>query len=317
MEPLNKDLDLTDMRFFCLLCHQPSLTVTAQKMGLSTSAASRILARLRAAFDDPLFMRCREGLSPTSRAVQVLPQVERFIESYDALFRPVHFDPSTASRKIRIACADNGAWEILGTVIPLILERSPELDFDIFPIEDGLVSRLRSGEVDFGIYPTDKTAPGIRSAVIFESTYRYVVRRGHPLETLYNVEKTLSLEDLARYRFISAVISPGIGIDMSPLNEMREANMPGRVQVQTSFILAQPNIIARTDLVGMMPESGIRRLIASGVPIVPLCPIFMNAHHRPHLLWHERSDADPLTTWIRALFVHAFRGESAQAHHNK
>lgn len=309
MEPLNKDLDLIDMRFFCHLCRQPSLTLTAQKMGLSTSAASRILARLRAAFDDPLFMRCRDGLSPTSRAVQMLPQVERLIESYEALFRPTYFNPSTASRKIRIACADNGAWEILGTVIPLILERSPELDFDIFPIEDGLVTRLRSGEVDFGIYPSNKTAPGIRSAVIFESCYRYVVRRGHPLEALYEAEKQLSPEDLARYRFISAVVSPGIGIDTSELNEMRQNNMPGRIQVQTVFILSQPNIIAATDLIGMMPESVIHRLMAQGIPIVPLCPIFKGARHRPHLLWHERSDADPLTTWIRALFVHAFRGE--------
>lgn len=85
------------------------------------------------------------------------------------------------------------------------------------------------------------------------------------------------------------------------------------IQVQTAYILSQPNIIAHTDLVGMMPESILHQFQESGIPIVGLCPIFHHAPHRPYLLWHDRNDHDPVTAWIRALFVHAFHQTPSSA----
>lgn len=306
-------LDQFHLQFFVALHKYASLTVTAQKLGLSTSGASRMLSHLRDVFNEPLFNRCREGLTPTAKALELLPRIETLLSNYDDLFRPQCFDPRTVSRKIRIACSDNASWDILGRVIPLALEKSPELEFEIIPIEANLVPRLRSGEIDFGIFPAQKTAPGVHSAVIYESQYRYVVRRGHPLETLYNVQKELTQDDLRHYRFVSAVIPPGAGLGTSFSQGVRDENYPGPIQVQTAYILSQPNIIAHTDLVGMMPESILHQFQESGIPIVGLCPIFHHAPHRPYLLWHDRNDHDPVTAWIRALFVHAFHQTPSSA----
>lgn len=302
-------LDELHLRFFVELCRRGSLTVSAQKMGLSTSAASRLLAHLRELFGEQLFRRTSDGLVPTARAVSLLPKFERLLLCYEDLFRPQVFNPNVVRRRIRIACSDNAACDILGRVIPLILERAPELEFDIIPIADNIVPRLRSGEIDFGIFPTEKTSAGVRSALIYESCYRYVVRRGHPLEALYAVERKLTPEDLAHYRFLDAMIPPGAGIELPSVAENRHANIPGRTQIRTAYILSEPLILARTDLVGMLPESITRQYQYAGLPIVSLCKVFGHSPHRPHLLWHERSDEDPVTAWIRALFVHAFKGE--------
>lgn len=224
-------LDQFHLQFFVALHKYASLTVTAQKLGLSTSGASRMLSHLRDVFNEPLFNRCREGLTPTAKALELLPRIETLLSNYDDLFRPQCFDPRTVSRKIRIACSDNASWDILGRVIPLALEKSPELEFEIIPIEANLVPRLRSGEIDFGIFPAQKTAPGVHSAVIYESQYRYVVRRGHPLETLYNVQKELTQDDLRHYRFVSAVIPPGAGLGTAFSQGVRDENSPGPIHL--------------------------------------------------------------------------------------
>lgn len=193
-------------------------------------------------------------------------------------------------------------------MIPAIIDKAPHLDFQILPIESDLVGKLSTSEIDFGIFPTEKTSPGIRSVRILESPYRYVVRRGHPLEAIYHAERKLTEEDLARWPSISVHVPPGSGID-PPAHTDARRNLPGRTQVRSAYILPQPALIAATDLVGIMPEVLIRGAQDAGIAISALSPIFSGMVHRPHLLWHERNDGDTLLRWVMALFVYVFHEE--------
>ena len=182
---IQSSLSQQDLLFFVTLCRLQSLTVSAQKLNLSLSSACRMLTHLRETFGEPLFVRSRSGLMPTPGAMALLPKAIMLLDGFDDLFEPPVFDPAQAQRLIRIACADFGAVSILTKVIPAIIEKAPHLDFQILPIESDLVGKLCTGEIDFGIFPTEKKSPGIRSVRILESPYRYVVRRGHPLEAIY------------------------------------------------------------------------------------------------------------------------------------
>ena len=245
---------------------------------------------------------------PTPGAMALLPKAIMLLDGFDDLFEPPVFDPAQAQRLIRIACADFGAVSILTKVIPAIIDKAPHLDFQILPIESDLVGKLSTGEIDFGIFPTEKTSPGIRSVRILESPYRYVVRRGHPLEAIYHAERKLTEEDLARWPNISVHVPPGSGID-PPAHTDARRNLPGRTQVRSAYILPQPALIAATDLVGIMPEVLIRGAQDAGIAISALSPVFSGMVHRPHLLWHERNDGDTLLRWVMALFVYVFHEE--------
>lgn len=201
---IQSSLSQQDLLFFVTLCRLQSLTVSAQKLNLSLSSACRMLRHLRETFGEPLFVRSRSGLMPTPGAMALLPKAIMLLDGFDDLFEPPVFDPAQAQRLIRIACADFGAVSILTKVIPAIIDKAPHLDFQILPIESDLVGKLSTGEIDFGIFPTEKTSPGIRSVRILESPYRYVVRRGHPLEAIYHAERKLTEEDLARWPNITA-----------------------------------------------------------------------------------------------------------------
>lgn len=301
---IQSSLSQQDLLFFVTLCRLQSLTVSAQKLNLSLSSACRMLTHLRA-----LFVRSRNGLMPTPGAMALLPKAIMLLDGFDDLFEPPVFDPAQAQRLIRIACADFGAVSILTKVIPAIIDKAPHLDFQILPIESDLVGKLSTGEIDFGIFPTEKTSPGIRSVRILESPYRYVVRRGHPLEAIYHAERKLTEEDLARWPNISVHVPPGSGIDPPAHTDQARRNLPGRTQVRSAYILPQPALIAATDLVGIMPEVLIRGAQDAGIAISALSPIFSGMVHRPHLLWHERNDGDTLLRWVMALFVYVFHEE--------
>src|ERR1043166_8911505 len=62
-------LDLNLLRVFGALLETRSVTIAASTLGLTQSAVSNQLARLRDAFDDPLFVRTSEGMVPTPRAL--------------------------------------------------------------------------------------------------------------------------------------------------------------------------------------------------------------------------------------------------------
>ena len=61
-------LDLNLLRVFDAILEARSVTAAASTLGLTQSTVSNQLARLREAFDDPLFVRTSEGMAPTPRA---------------------------------------------------------------------------------------------------------------------------------------------------------------------------------------------------------------------------------------------------------
>lgn len=65
-----------------------SVARAAQRLGLSPSAMSRALARLRETTGDPLLVRAGRGLVPTPRALDLREKVSRLVEDTQAILRP-------------------------------------------------------------------------------------------------------------------------------------------------------------------------------------------------------------------------------------
>jgi DNA-binding transcriptional LysR family regulator len=60
-----RDLDLTQIRLIAELANLGSVSAASRKIGLSQSAASHALAKLRQQLGDPLFTRTKDGFEPT------------------------------------------------------------------------------------------------------------------------------------------------------------------------------------------------------------------------------------------------------------
>src|SRR3954469_13688372 len=80
-----QQLDLNLLFALDTLLQEQSVTRAAEKLQLSVPAMSRTLLRLRKMMGDPLLVRAGMRLVPTSRALQLQPQVAALVDQTRAL----------------------------------------------------------------------------------------------------------------------------------------------------------------------------------------------------------------------------------------
>lgn len=158
-------------------------SAVAQHLGLSPSAISHGLARLRDLFGDPLFIRRSHGLEPTRRALELGPQVEALIELIGVTVTPEKvFDPSQTRRRFRIACPDYITSLTGDRLVQSFREEAPRSILLIRPIMLArALTAIRRGEIDLAIGAFGDLPPGLVAIPVYEDRYCVIARKDHPV----------------------------------------------------------------------------------------------------------------------------------------
>lgn len=157
-------------------------SAVAERLGLSPSAISHALNRLRDLFDDPLFIRRPHGFEPTRRAEELGPQVEALIElTGRTLTRDARFDPLQSTRTFRFVAPEFVTALIGAELIHRLKAGAPGVMFGVgFAGEDDAFRMLRRGEIDFAVGRFGAARPGYIVEPLFEDEYCVAARRDHP-----------------------------------------------------------------------------------------------------------------------------------------
>ena len=103
------DLNLL-LVFEAMLLHQ-NVTAAAAHNGLTQSAMSNALGRLRRHFDDPLFVNTRGGMLPTPRALELAKPLRQALDLVRASTqKDSAFDPTASKRKFRFYMTEPARW---------------------------------------------------------------------------------------------------------------------------------------------------------------------------------------------------------------
>ena len=114
------DVDLNLLLVLERVLHRESVALAAQDLGLSPSATSRALQRLREALADPLLVRSGNRLTPTERAAALLAPASRAVEAARQVFLANRtFDPNRSSGEIVLGLGD----ELQQALFPALFER--------------------------------------------------------------------------------------------------------------------------------------------------------------------------------------------------
>src|SRR5215510_5318398 len=146
-----EQLDLTQIRLLAELSRSHSVSRAAQRIGISQSAASHALAKLRRQLDDPLFTRTRDGFQPTPYGVRLC---DASCEAMDVLVAGLtsrqQFDPLTTTRVFRFFMNDIGQTVFLPPLLQFLKKNAPGASARVLPVPlDNPGAALSSGEVDF------------------------------------------------------------------------------------------------------------------------------------------------------------------------
>ena len=295
-----RSLDLNLILALDALLEERSVTRAAQRVGITQSAMSHALARLRAVTGDALLVRTANGMVATARAEELGPPIRRALEGVAAALRPPQaFEPKTAARRIRIGTGDYGEIVLLPCVLKRLAKEAPRVDLRVVFQGDNAAGMLRSGDVDLLLSPlfAAEIGPGMYARKLFDERFVCVVRRGHPLAS-----KKLTL---ARYAAAShALISPRGKEGSQTDDALTRLGLSRRVAVTVPHFLVAPHIVAQSDLVLTLPAR-VANMLAAPLGLVILEPpselrldgFTMSA------VWHERTHADPALRWTRELFA--------------
>ena len=99
-------LDGQTLTTFLAVLEETSVSRAAERLGVSQSAVSHTLEKLRKIFDDPLFVRVGRGIEPTARAIALGAPTESVLDGMKSLTSQRHLDPLTEKMEFTVAAND-------------------------------------------------------------------------------------------------------------------------------------------------------------------------------------------------------------------
>ncbi len=276
---------------FDALLAERHVTRAAKRLGVTQSALSNSLYKLRVLFDDPLFVRGPRGMLPTARALALGPQVRAGLSELERALAETSFDPATAERRFVIAASDFVQLVVLPELIAHLTEAAPGVRLEVRGYGQHVVpGGLASGEIDVALGYFDRIPARHAHRVLFEEPFVCIVRKGHP-----RVRAKLTAELWASIPHV-IVSEQTEALPTRVDKALAEHGLSRTVALRVSHFLVVPKIVASTDL-----SAAIDRRVALAFDL-PLCifepPIALRPG-RVAMVWHDRSTHDPALAWLR------------------
>lgn len=294
-------LDLNLLRVLdALLTHQ-NVTIAARHVGLSQSALSNALARLRKHFGDPLFVKTGKGMLPTARALQAGKGVRQALALIRASTEaPQSVDVPSSGRTIRFCMSDVGEATMLPPMMKRLREIGANVRIETFQLPSEVIAeRLATGDVDFacGYYPP--FPPGVERFRLFREHYVCLTSREYQL----GPQGRLTLKN---YLAAPHVLIDSLGSGHRAIERAFERRgVQPNAMLRVPHFMVIPLIIASTDLIVTIP-SRAARAFAGAIP-VRLHPLPLKIPSFDCVLaWHQRFADDPPIRWMRTLVRELF-----------
>lgn len=294
-----RSLDLNLLLALDALLAERSVTRAAARMGVTQSAMSHSLARLREGLGDELLVRASGEMVTTARAAELAPSLRKAFEQLERAIAPAApFDPATSTTRFAIACGDYVELVLLPALMARLSKDAPHVDLR-FHGHESVPERLASGAIDLAILPTVPpiAGAGLFSQRLFDERFVCVMSAKNPL-----AKKKLTL---GRYvDALHALISPrgeeGGHVDTA----LARLGKHRRVALTVPHFLVAPHVIASSNLIITLPERTARAfaepldlVLRSVPPEIGLVGFSMAC------VAHERSRTDPAHRWFRELLV--------------
>jgi len=293
-------IDLNLLVSLDALLRERSVTKAARRIGLGQSAMSYNLGRLRALFDDPLFVRSGRGIAPTPRAEGLTAPVR---DAIAAITRVLHdggpFDPAQSSRRFSLLCSD-----LLATFLPELVHAmsatAPNVTLELAsPSASSFLGTVRAGDADLSLSAPQPESTGCVQVPVGELGWVVLGRADHAL-----VGRSLTRAAYGRASHIT--VRAGTTSRSVVADACAAAGIDRRIGLVLPSFVAAPFAVARTDLLFTAPERPLAPVVellglATAKPPIAIPPVPILA------MWSERLDADPGQRWFRETIIAAVR----------
>lgn len=300
--PLTRQVDLNLLELFVTIYRTRNLTAAEMQMGLTQSAVSRALGRLREMYGDALFVRQQRGVAPTPFADELAAPITSALETLRATLHRTRFDPARDGRGFRVALSDVGERIFLPKLVNHLARVAPRVTIDVVsPTQAQLDEGLTSGQIDLAVGFFGTMSKQVHHRRLFHERFVYVARPGHPA-----VKGRL---DQQQMRSLPHVVGGPQGMEHAASVEkvLSQPQVKGHVALRVHSLLGIGPVVADSDLVGIIP-SNLAAVVSGHIPLQIIDPPVEFPGFDVTMIWHDRFHRDPASEWIRVVFSELFMG---------
>jgi DNA-binding transcriptional LysR family regulator len=290
--PLLAGIDLNLLLALDALVAEESVGKAARKVGLSPSAMSHALGRLRDVVGDPLLVRTGLRMRATPRARAMGPRIAAALTEIGQAIAPEPaFDPAAETRTVRIAAVDFVQSTLFSRLLKWLERRAPRVDFAVLPFGPTSFKDVAAGDVDLA-FAQHYRAPGLHERVVLSEPFVCVLRRGHPA-----LARKLTAARFAQLGHV--LVSPRGRSPGAVDRALKKRGLARRVVLAVPNFLAAALVVADSDLVLTAGVRSAQRL-ATALGLVTVAPPVALPPFQVGMYWHERTEHDAFLSWLRA-----------------
>jgi DNA-binding transcriptional LysR family regulator len=290
--------DLNLLVVFQTLLAERHVGRAATRLGLTQSAASHALGRLRDMFGDRLFVRHPKGVEPTARALALAPAITDILIRAQSLLALPSFKPDLP-HTFTIATIDLTVPTIVVPLIAHLRNIAPAIDLRVVQlVREHVVAAFDRQEIDIALLNYPDPPARIARVPVLKDRYIGIARRGHPGLK----RKPLTAK---AYASLSHLLFSPRGDPKGLIDEplARASGQRRRVVMTVPHVLAAPLIVARTDLVTVIAER-IARLYASELDLVLFEPPISLPEFTINMLTSAARASEPALKWLQDQVTH-------------
>lgn len=287
----NTDLNL--LKTFAALWEQRNVSKASKTMGLSQSAMSNALARLRIELSDDLFVRSPKGVSPTPFAMKLAPKILKTIELIKEVYQEgsEKFDPALATGTVTIGTTDYFEQILMVKLLKILEDQAPNIKIISKSIKfETPKVEMANGEIDIAIAGFMKNVPdGYMKQLLITEEMKTVTRPG-VIHGKLTLDKYTSIKHL--------LIAPSGNMEGIVDKELDKLGRKRNVVCGLSTFMSPGLIIRDTDYILTAPARLCFLLEDCFGLKVHAAPLKL-PKIKVHQVWHQRVNNDPLISWVR------------------
>ncbi|WP_455428007.1 LysR family transcriptional regulator [Dryocola sp. LX212] len=274
-----------------------SVAGAARRLGLSASAMSRTLGRLRTATGDPLLVRAGRNMVLTPYAQEIRERARNAAFEARALLSPSSAGLSlTALDRTFVIRANDGFVEAFGAqLIAEVAAAAPKARLRFAPKPEKSAKHLREGLVDLEIGTLGEMGPEIRLQALFRDRFVGVVRKGHPLAAM----PVINAEHYVAFGHVVASRRERV---TGPVDEaLADIGLQRNIAAVVPGFPASLAVAKASDLIALVPGSFLLNQADYAFHVFEL-PVKTRGLTVSQM-WHPRNEVDPAHRWLRTLVL--------------
>lgn len=292
----NEDLNL--LIVFEALLETRSVSKASARLGISQPSMSHILAKMRKSFDDPMFIRIKNAMQPTPRALAIAQPVKQVLElARSEIFQRQDFHPADSAQSFTLCMTDVAETSYLPQIIKEIRRQAPHSKLrTVSPIAEKLEEGLESGAVDLaiGYFPDLRNGGVFQQRLVRSSGFVCIAAENNP----HIGPDGMTPEAFASTPHV-AVRTEGRSKEVIE-QAMKNLGISRNVFLTVPHFLGLMSIIPQTELIAMIPVDlapSFQRQV--GIRIYPLP--FQTPQVEVIQIWHKRHHKDSANQWLRGV----------------